>query len=57
MSPAKKIALMRAMFDAAVSAAHPDNFIGEVIEKQWASARGAGVCYRTAGICGDGSRL
>ena len=33
MSPAEKIALMRAMFDAAVSAAHPDNFIGEVVEK------------------------
>ena len=33
MSPAEKIALMRAMFDTAVSAAHPDNFIGEAVEK------------------------
>ena len=33
MSPAEKIALMRSMFDTAVSTAHPDNFIGEVVEK------------------------
>ena len=33
MSPAEKIALMRAMFDEAVSADHHDNFIGEAVEK------------------------